>query len=326
MRLVLVIAARNDWPTDRVVKALTERGAEVFRMDTSEFPQDLVLAGRIDARRGWAGGLATSYRAIDLADVSAVYYRAPNAFRLAPGMSEPERRFAAAQARAGLGGVISALRCRWVNHPAAMSRAEYKPIQLAAAHECGLVIPPTLITNSPDAVRAFAGDVAGPLVCKPVASPVFIEADELKVAYTRKLAEHDLADLRGIDATAHLFQAWVDKAHEIRLTVAGDRLLAAEVHAGSSEAHVDWRSDYRSLTYRATETPDDVATADVATAVRRLMRRLDLRFAALDFIVSPSGEWTFLEANPCGQWDWIQHATGLPIAEAIADELTGVTA
>ncbi|MFF7023013.1 hypothetical protein ACFY97_18670 [Streptomyces klenkii] len=62
------------------------------------------------------------------------------------------------------------------------------------------------------------------------------------------------------------------------------------------------------------------------SAVRRFMARLELRFAALDFIVSPGGEWTFLEANPCGQWDWIQAATGLPIAEAIADELTGVAA
>ncbi|WKK26896.1 ATP-grasp ribosomal peptide maturase [Streptomyces olivoreticuli] len=321
MAPILVITAQDDWPTDRVVKVLADRGVEVFRMDTAEFPQRLTLAGRIDARRGWAGGLFTPHRVVDLAEISGVYYRRPNTFRLAGDMSEPERRFAAAQARAGLGGIISALDCRWVNHPAAMSRAEYKPLQLAAARECGLTIPPTLITNSPDAVRAFAGDVAGPLICKPVASPVFIEADELKIVYTRKLTEQDLDDLQGIETTAHLFQAWVDKAHEVRLTVAGDRLLAAEVHADSPQAHTDWRSDYRSLTYRATETPEDVAEG-----VRRLMGRLDLRFAALDFIVSPEGAWTFLEANPCGQWDWIQAATGLPIAEAIADELTGVAA
>jgi hypothetical protein len=45
----------------------------------------------------------------------------------------------------------------------------------------------------------------------------------------------------------------------------------------------------------------------------------------MDFIVSPEGAWTFLEANPCGQWDWIEHATELPITQAIADELQGVT-
>jgi ATP-grasp ribosomal peptide maturase len=315
---VLVVAARDDWPTDRVVAALTDGGARVFRMDTAEFPQDLTLAGRIDARQGWAGGLATAYRAVDLADISAVYYRAPNAFALPATMSGPERRFAAAQARAGLGGIISALDCHWVNHPAAMSRAEYKPLQLQTARACGLAIPSTLITNSPDALLAFTGDMGGSVICKPVASPVLIENDHLKTVYTRRLSDSDLADLRGIDTTAHLFQAWVDKVHEVRLTVVGDRLLAAEVHADSDRAHTDWRSDYASLTYRVAEVP-----AGVAEGVRRFMDRLALRFAAFDFVVGPDGTWTFLEANPCGQWDWIEHATGLPIAQAIADELRG---
>nr|WP_229879085.1 hypothetical protein [Streptomyces echinoruber] len=161
MPAVLVIAARDDWPTDRVVKALTDGGAEVFRMDTGEFPQDLTLAGRIDARRGWSDGLATALRAVDLADITAVYYRAPNAFAFPPGMSGPEQRFAAAQARSGLGGIITALDCRWVSHPAAMSRAEYQPLQLATARACGLTVPPTLITNRADAVRAFVGDGGG---------------------------------------------------------------------------------------------------------------------------------------------------------------------
>ncbi|MFJ3906180.1 ATP-grasp ribosomal peptide maturase [Streptomyces sp. NPDC090025] len=321
MPAVLVIAARDDWPTDRVVKALTDGGAEVFRMDTAEFPQELTLAGRIDARRGWTGGLTTPRRTVGLADISAVYYRAPNPFTFPTAMSGPERRFAAAQARAGLGGIITALDCRWVNHPAAMSRAEYKPLQLATAREAGLPIPPTLITNSPDTVLAFCGDVGGDVICKPVASPVVIEGDQLKTVYTRRVTAGDLDDLRGIDTTAHLFQAWVPKAHEVRLTVVGDRLFAAEVHAGSEAAHTDWRSDYASLTYRPCTTP-----AGIAEGVRRYMRAIELRFAAMDFIVSPDGTWTFLEANPCGQWDWIQHATGLDIAQAIADELNGVPA
>ncbi|MEV7281025.1 ATP-grasp ribosomal peptide maturase [Streptomyces sp. NPDC093111] len=320
MPAVLVIAARDDLPTDRVVKALTDGGAEVFRMDTAAFPQELTLAGRIDARRGWAGGLATAHRALDLSDVSAVYYRAPNPFDFPAGLSGPERRFAAAQARAGLGGVITALDCRWVNHPSHMSRAEYKPLQLSTARTCGLAIPPTLITNSADAVRAFWGDVGGQLICKPVASPVFIEGDQLKTVYTRRVTEADLDDLHGIETTAHLFQAWVAKAYEVRLTVVGPRLLAAEVHAGSTAAHTDWRSDYASLTYRPTTTP-----GDVAEGVRRFMDTVGLSYAALDFVVSPDGQWTFLEANPCGQWDWIEHATGLPISTAIADELRGVS-
>ncbi|MGH3736903.1 MAG: hypothetical protein ACRDT6_15030 [Micromonosporaceae bacterium] len=53
------------------------------------------------------------------------------------------------------------------------------------------------------------------------------------------------------------------------------------------------------------------------------MRRLDLRFAALDFVVVPSGQWIFLEINPNGQWAWLEDITGLPIAAAVADSLAG---
>ncbi|MCL6302938.1 ATP-grasp ribosomal peptide maturase [Streptomyces kronopolitis] len=322
MPSILVVAAREDWPTDRVVKTLTDRGQQVFRIDASDFPQEATLTGYMDnVHKGWTGSLRTSHRSLDLHDVAACYFRAPNPFRLSPDMSQPERAFAAAQARAGFGGILNALSCRWVNHPWAMSRAEYKPVQLAAAQLVGLPIPRTLITNNPDEVRAFARRIAGPIICKPVASPVFIEANELKTVYTKRLTEADLDDLRGIETTAHLFQEWVDKAHEVRLTVVGERLFATEVHATSPKAHEDWRSDYKSLKYTPTEVP-----SPLKYKVLGLMRDLNLSFGALDFIVSPHGEWTFLEINPCGQWDWIEHATGLPIADAIADELQGVIA
>jgi ATP-grasp ribosomal peptide maturase len=315
---VLIIAAHDDWPTDRIVVELDKRGVEVFRMDTADFPQQLALAARIDQEQAWTGDLTTEHRTIGLSRVGAVYYRAPGAFRFPKGMSGPEERFAACQARAGLGGVLSALECRWVNHPTAMARAEYKPVQLAAARSCGLHIAPTLLTNRPEDVRAFAAEVGGPIVCKPVASPVLIEGGRLTSVYTRRLGPEDLEDLRGVDTTAHLFQAWAAKEYEVRLTVIGQRMLAAAIHAGSDAANEDWRSDYSSLTYATTTIP-----CSVSAGMRRLMDRLQLRYGAADFIVGPDGQWTFLEVNPCGQWDWIQAATGLPIAETIADELQG---
>ncbi|MFI6730984.1 ATP-grasp ribosomal peptide maturase [Streptomyces atratus] len=316
---VLIIAAADDWPTDRVVVELERSGAEVFRMDTADFPQQLALAGRIDQGTAWTGDLSTEHRIVDLSRVGAVYYRAPGAFQFPQGMSGPEERFAAAQARAGLGGVLSSLGCRWMNHPTAMARAEYKPVQLSEARTCGLRIPPTLITNRPEDVRTFA-ETVGEVVYKPVASPVLIEDGQLKSVYTRRLRRDDLKDLRGIETTAHLFQAWVNKDHEVRLTTVGDQIFAAAIHAGSKDAHEDWRSDYGSLTYTSTLVP-----TQVAAGMQRLMGRLNLRYGAADFIVGPDGQWTFLEVNPCGQWDWIQGATGLPIAAAIADDLQGAT-
>lgn len=313
---ILIVADRNDWPTDRVVKLLTERDAPVFRMDTADFPQELTLAALIDQGVPWHGRLHNSVRHVDVEDVSAVWYRAPNSFDFPQQMTEPERTFAFAQARAGLGGVLSTLECRWVNHPAAIARAEYKPVQLAAARDAGLTVPPTLITNSPAAVREFAG--AHPrVVAKTLGSPVVRDAEHrLRTIYSRPLSEEDLEDLTGVESTAHLFQAWVDKHHEARVTVVGERQFAATIYADSPRAYDDWRSDYGALRYEA-----DLVPPEVATALRTLMTSLNLRFGAADFVVGPDGQWTFLEVNPCGQWDWIENATGQPLTAAIADEL-----
>ena len=69
-------------------------------------------------------------------------------------------------------------------------------------------------------------------------------------------------------------------------------------------------------TYQRVETP-----VEVAGPVRRLLAALRLRFAAIDFAVDADGRWWFLEVNSNGQWLWIEQATGMPIAAAIAAAL-----
>jgi hypothetical protein len=59
----------------------------------------------------------------------------------------------------------------------------------------------------------------------------------------------------------------------------------------------------------------------VRAGVRRFMHEFGLSFGAFDFSVDVAGQWWFLECNPAGQWGWLAEETGLPIADAIADEL-----
>jgi len=56
------------------------------------------------------------------------------------------------------------------------------------------------------------------------------------------------------------------------------------------------------------------------------VRLLGLRFAAIDLVLDQTGEYWFLEANPNGQWAWIESRTGLPISSAIVDELLAISA
>jgi biotin carboxylase len=78
------------------------------------------------------------------------------------------------------------------------------------------------------------------------------------------------------------------------------------------------RTDYTSVSYELVTPPEQVTTG-----IRRLMDSFSLVYGALDFVITPDGEWVFLEINPTGQYGFIEHATGAPLTAQLADLLTG---
>ena|SRR5579864_1464458 len=60
----------------------------------------------------------------------------------------------------------------------------------------------------------------------------------------------------------------------------------------------------------------------VEASLLRLMDNFDINFASLDMILSPEGEFVFLELNPNGQWLWLEMDLGFPLVATMADLLT----
>ncbi len=308
---VLVLTQRLDPTADLVVSELNRRNVVVFRCDTADFPHELTLAAHLQGSR-WVGELRNGVRCVALEAISAAYYRRPTRFRF-PGLTDAEAAWAEQEAVYGLGGVLATLPCRWLSHPHRIALANFKPLQLTVAAEVGLSVPSTLVTNDPLAAESFAKTST---VYKTLGGPPKLDHQPHSL-YTSEVTERECAD-PSIRGTAHQFQRWIQKAYEVRLTVVGGRCFAAAIHAGSAAAELDWRSDYNSLTYSVVALSSDIEDRAVA-----LVERLGLGFGCLDFVVTPQGEHVFLEINPNGQWAWIEHATGLPIAAAIADYLEG---
>lgn len=308
---VLVLSTHKDATADAVVAELDKLDTPVVRMDIGDFPTRMRIAAANDGGR-WRGRLWTETDMVDLDCVRAVYYRRPTRFGMPPGLSSADSAFATTEARLGFGGVLSALLTIWVNHPARIAEAEYKPRQLRVAAEAGLVVPRTLISNDVDELRAFSATVAGPVVCKTFSSLIFGHGDTSESVYTT-IIDPAQVDPEQFAVTAHLVQEWIPKEFEARVTMVADVPFAAAIHANSADAHVDWRADYQSLRHERIDVPPDVTTG-----MRHYLRRFGLNFGAFDFVVEPTGRWRFLECNPNGQWLWLEHDVGLPIAAALA--------
>ncbi|MEU2872926.1 ATP-grasp ribosomal peptide maturase [Streptomyces olivoreticuli] len=321
VRTVLVLTDDTDRTASRVTAELALRGVPVVRMDATDFPVKATMSAEISTGDSWSGTLSdteTGCELVRLADVGSVYYRRPTQFTLPEGMSRAEQVFAYGEARRGFGGVLQALHgARWVNDPASAARAEYKPVQLAAAAAVGLNVPRTLITNDPERAYHWAKQLDRPVVYKPLAGIWHADEGQIRIIYTTPVTDPE--DLRdpAIKRTAQLFQEQVSKRHEARAVVVGDRVFAVAIEAASDRGRTDWRSDYDSLSYRVIELPDDVRVRLV-----ELHKRLGLAFGAVDLILDTSGQWVFLETNQGGEWGWLAAETGIGVAGALADLLT----
>ncbi|QNP70462.1 hypothetical protein IAG44_14095 [Streptomyces roseirectus] len=306
-KTVLVVDSPFEAGTDLVVERLSTAGVPVFRFDTRDFPGGLSI--RASLKNGeWTGSLETAHRRVELSDIGAVYWNRPRLFEF-PDLSEADAHWARGAARIGLGGILTSLPVPYLNHPARASAAEFKPAQLRTAHLSGLSTPRTLITCDRTAVHAFADDTGTPLITKPLGSPYVTHSSGVESMYTREV---DPDALDGVEITAHLFQERVPKDYEVRLTYVGGVCHGVRIDAGSEEARIDWRADYDALKYGTVETPPHVALGVAAYTAR-----MGLEYAAFDFVVRPDHEWVFLEANPSGQWAWLD-SEDTPLADSIS--------
>ncbi|QIZ35435.1 MvdC/MvdD family ATP grasp protein [Saccharopolyspora sp. ASAGF58] len=173
----------------------------MHRVDTAWFPAQLSISARLCGCR-WVGNLRTEHHVIDLQAITAVWYRAPRAYRF-HALNAVEERHARTEAKYGLGGVLASLPVLWVNHPMRTAAAAYKPLQLVIGARYGPRVPETLITNEADDVREFAAE---PTVTKMLGAVSIVEDGRRKFAHTLGdlvfdlglLEQHDTADFQRV--------------------------------------------------------------------------------------------------------------------------------
>jgi glutathione synthase/RimK-type ligase-like ATP-grasp enzyme len=141
-----------------------------------------------------------------------------------------------------------------------------------------------------------------------------------EIVFTNEVSiEEVLENESAIALAPGIFQGYVPKAYELRVTVVGRSIFAVRIDSQASEStQVDWRRDQTRKMYER-------ATLDEKTSLSILdyMRLAGLLYAAFDFVVTPEGDCVFLECNPGGQWLWLEHSTGYGITDSLVELLLG---
>ncbi len=122
-----------------------------------------------------------------------------------------------------------------------------------------------------------------------------------------------MAKIEQIRAAPVILQRIVPKMTELRITIVGDKIFPVAV---LSDNEVDWRKS--KITLESIDLPNNIE--DLCF---EYVSALGLRYGCVDMIISPDGDYYFLEINPNGQWGFVEQKTGLPIGKAIAHLLLG---
>ena len=322
--VILVITHDRDAHGRHMVDLLRTRGKEVKILDCSKFPTAATLTFELTDSPRTSLRLADGTR-VDAQSIESILNRRQPEPMAPQTISDARiQEYIVRESRNFLDALPQLIPAFWLNHPDRNRVASRKPYQLLLAKTLGFSVPPTTITNDPEAVRLFVNSIPGDIAIKTLWTPGISVSDKGGAErhftlYTAKQSrEQALVGIAKVQNCPMIFQSYVEKAFELRITVVESRVFSCAIHSQQSEkARHDWRNyDLANTPHKSYQLPTAVEERCI-----RLVKELDLSFGCIDMIVTPSGEYVFLEINPNGQWLWIEHLTGMPISDAIADLL-----
>ncbi|NZA25411.1 hypothetical protein H0E84_03370 [Luteimonas sp. SJ-92] len=310
MKRTLAITHSADLHVDLAEPVFRAEGGRLFRLNLDCFPRDYEFCQTFKS-----GILFNQMRhlpsgeLIDLREVGSVWNRKPAKFSfLSENLTSQELAYAERESEQALFGLLYTLDCYWMSHPVALRGAMWKGEQLQRAARIGFRVPDSIITNSPRKARSFKNSIQGNMVFKSMSTPDLCaydveSGDRVSDGVTTTVITDDMTSILGsVKELACQFQEYVDKHHELRITVIGDHVFAAMIHSQDDpRTTIDSRDMSAEIAYEPTILPPEIEARCLD-----LVRSYGLTYSAIDLIVTPDGEYVFLENNPAGQFLYVE--------------------
>jgi hypothetical protein len=304
--MILIVAPHNDAHARCVAQDLEKMGRPFRFVDSSRLARE----GRIQFSAGQNRGSAWTCvdgQPIALEAVDTVWHR--RRFLPPAGAHHPvdDQKYFHREWTEMIAGVFSSMENAWFVNDPDRQTAAVKPLQLRLAERLALRIPDTLVTNDPVAAAAFVDRHEERVVHKTLTGP------RHRFLPTKKWSASDRDVLNQLVLAPTIFQEMVTDCRELRITVIGAQIFAAEFRP--ARGLIDGRLDV-DTPYRPHTLPNEISRRLLA-----LVRQLGLVFSTIDMKLTDEGEYVFLELNPMGQFLYIEILAGLPLSAAMAELL-----
>jgi glutathione synthase/RimK-type ligase-like ATP-grasp enzyme len=305
--MIFIITHKDDFTVDFVIEKLNKRNISYYRFNCEDIDE-----------KGYTFklGKTTKFSINNINNIDSVWFRRTKLPEINTS-SDSEKLFILNDYDTLLSNIYNLIESdKWMSKPKNVYNAENKLLQLRIAKEIDFITPETIVTSSKEDLNQFLKEHNNQVIIKPINQGRINETEGFKNIFTNILSLEHINNLDKYDLTPSIFQSYIEKEYEIRVTVVDGKVFSAKVESQQNEkTKIDWRKE--KLKFTEYKLPDDISEKCLS-----LVKILDLNFGAIDLIKSKKGEYVFLEINPNGQWAWIEFDTNLKISEAIISFLT----
>jgi len=320
--VVLIVTDSREPNVAKVIEHLDAARNRYVRVDVDNFLRDSRVTFK-ETKGVCSWVLRVNGEDVSDKDVCSVWHRRPPSPKASESVHPLYREFVENETAKFLWDLWTSLDADlfWMNHPRTTRLLEFNKLyQMKIASGVGLLTPETLVTNDPGTAMSFITTHGGSVAMKIFGGSVIQdeEGETLTVLTHRVSGRRAKQWLSGIECGPVMLQEYIEKQLELRVTMVGDRIFSCAIHSQDSQrTKDDWRRyDFDKVKHEIYRLP-----RLIEKKLRLFMRRSGITFGAIDLVLEPSGRYVFLEVNPNGQWGWIEHLTGMPISQCIAETL-----
>jgi glutathione synthase/RimK-type ligase-like ATP-grasp enzyme len=320
VKKILILTREKDLHCDFVTNKIREQGGDTLRINTDKITSNLSYTFINHGQNVFLNSLLISDTELSFSTDSydTIWYRKPIPVDVSPQYSNKEvSEFINSEYNIFLKEFYALNnQKKWVNDIWSINRAEFKLNNLNLAHNLGFIIPKTIVTNNPVDAENFAKSCNWNIIVKAFRAKGITHEEKPYVLYTNKVSSEEFEKFKtNIAICPTILQEYIEKQIELRVTVVNEEIFTAAIH---SQENALTKLDFRvgntlNLKHTVYHLPHKVSKA-----LLEFNKYYNLCFSTFDIILTPRGEYVFLECNPNGQWYWIEELTELPISNAVA--------
>lgn len=322
--MVLIFSASEDASTSVVLDWIHYLGGQFIRINDTHLEElrfSLELNAQDDSLR-----LVYENESVNIEAITSIWYRRHTGYE--PQINIPSE----IKSKQGLGSYCNkehiAFRNalyralyrenkKWLNYPAFIYVDKIHVLNVAKRQ--GLNVPPSLLTNIKEEVIQFC-ERHGSVIIKPASEVYsFFYKDAFYAMYTSKFCIDDFIKHTPDNFFPVYLQENISKFVEIRTFYLETQCFSMAIFSQKQpETETDFRAGFFRGTARATPFALPVEMEQKITC---LMEALNLNSGSIDMILTPEGDYYFLEVNPVGQFGMVSYPCNYFLEKRIAEFL-----